>query len=61
MLHKITVIHCIDAAFLLLITNALILPVGGSASNSLSVVSFRFHDKCFLKYASSSLFDVLIL
>jgi hypothetical protein len=60
MLHEITVIHCNDAAFRVLVASVLILPVGGSVSNNL-VVIFRFHVNCCLKSASSTLFGVPML
>jgi hypothetical protein len=39
----------------------LILPIGGSATNSLSVVRYHVNDKCLFRSASSSLYWMLVL
>jgi hypothetical protein len=53
MLHEIMVTQCTDRALRALVASVLILLIGGSANNSLSVfISHHFHGKCLFRRAS---------
>jgi hypothetical protein len=49
---EILVTHCADRALHALVAGSTKLPVDGSASSGLSIVSCRFHEKCLFRRAS---------